>query len=311
MEELLPINHWHMCTNRDQHVPVLNDIIDHQHHAQLHIMTSLRDRENQESRWTSTALAFANTVHPPQNTSYWAAARRALIIFDWLGHGRNKAKPIPRGTLAHDIAAQCPHCSALDSQEHSMLDCPYPPFQTQRRATKIKQAAIASRIINKPGISEPLIHFTQNICHASWISTPQTKRLWLGTWQLHTLNSMLGIHAETPLSMSDRYKYIKIVRKLTAPLLLLYHKMIDVNTKKTQRYPPTQDRTVHTTIPYDHNSTHDNTAHTLSVTLQSIEQDIPDTARPPGISNLAHLQSSGPFTISDAAFSVESADRRF
>ena len=27
-----------------------------------------------------------------QDSSYWAAARRALIIFDWVGHGRNRAK---------------------------------------------------------------------------------------------------------------------------------------------------------------------------------------------------------------------------
>jgi hypothetical protein len=39
-----------------------------------------------------TALGLTVSVHKPKEKSYGAAARRALRVFDWMGHGRNHAK---------------------------------------------------------------------------------------------------------------------------------------------------------------------------------------------------------------------------
>jgi hypothetical protein len=52
-----------------------------------------------------------------------------------------------------------------------------------------------------------------------------THRLWLGTWTQPLLYLLLRQKLNAPMSSSKRLKYIKIVRKLTAPLLVAYYKM--------------------------------------------------------------------------------------
>jgi hypothetical protein len=166
---------------------------------------------------------------------FWAAARRSLIIFDWIGHGRNLAKMIPRHTTRHDQVAACSHCNLPDNQAHCMLDCPYQLFIPIRKQARAEQARIAQSLIQKQ--SDPLLtHFMQTFCHASWTSTPQTTRLWLGTWQLHTLQSLLRQDVETPITNHSRYTYIKVAKALTAPLLHAYHQMIHINTHHNPRY---------------------------------------------------------------------------
>ena len=304
LEELLPVNHWHFRTLDEECIPILNDIVDFQHHAQLRRMTTQRDCSNDENRWTSTALAFASKIHPPKNTSFWAAARRALIIFDWMGHGRNKAKQIDPSTVHHAQVAKCPHCPALDSQAHSMLDCPHRPFTSIRRKAKIKQAAIATRLMAKPGTSDVLIDFIKTLCHACWTPSPQTNRLWLGTWQLTTLRSLLGHEVEQPISMKERHQYISVIHDLTAPLLHAYDQITDININKTQGYHRPQHH-----IEFNHDNDQVNTPR--AVAQRSFNQVPPANGRPPGIHNLTQLQLSHLYAISDAACSATSADRPF
>jgi hypothetical protein len=92
MNEIIPLDQWHFRTDDLHQTPIMNDVIDYQHKATLQKVIANRDIYNEEQKWSSTAIAFARTIHPPNDAAYWAAARRALIVYYWLGNGRNRAK---------------------------------------------------------------------------------------------------------------------------------------------------------------------------------------------------------------------------
>jgi hypothetical protein len=63
----------------------------YQQRAQLHQYLADQDG-NRELYWQATFLALAEQVNKPTGRSRWAAARRTLGMFNWLGHESNLAK---------------------------------------------------------------------------------------------------------------------------------------------------------------------------------------------------------------------------
>ena len=250
LNEIIPLKQWHFRTSDEHATPVLNDLIDYQHQACQTAMTTNRDQWNEEERWASTALSFASKVHPPKDPSFWAAARRALIVFDWVGHGRNRSKQCALHPAQQAQVAKCPHCPCLiDDQAHCMLECTHLPFRALRNTAKTKQAVIAQRLCDKHSQDDDTQCFIQQLCHASWTPSPNISRIWLGTWSMHTLHQMLGQPADTPMTMRQRYAYIDIAKKLTAPLIDAYSAMININTR-TPKHPPPHE--VEALPLYDH-----------------------------------------------------------
>lgn len=193
-----------------------------------------------------------------------------------------------------------------------MLNCTFAAFIPIRRAAQIKQAAIATKLLQATAC-ENLTAFIQNLCHASWISTPQTTRIWLGTWQLHTLRGLLGNAIDKPLSLTERYRYITAIRKLTAPLLQAYHSMININTQRNLKYQTAdRDESLPLYEYYPHQDTADTEPTSRSVATVSFTQDTyPAPERCPSVMAVYETITHDIFALSDAAFSVESADRRF
>jgi hypothetical protein len=153
--------------------------------------------------------------------------RRTLIAFDWIRHGRNRAKSTklsPEDTVRTE---KCRLCGETDSQQHCMIDCTHPPFDLVREEAKIKHAKIGRDLL-ETSKSSNRTHFIQQFVHASWTSSPQTERIWLGLWTTNTLPLMLKLKLNAPLSMQTRAAYIKVIRKLTAPLLKAYRAMLEI-----------------------------------------------------------------------------------
>jgi hypothetical protein len=157
-------------------------------------------------------------MHPLENKSYWTAARRALIIFDWVGHGRNRTKNSALSPEKCAATAKCGLCGQVNSQRHCMLECTHHQFTVIRRAARISQALIAERLMRK-NPSACFKHFIQQVCHASWTDATHFERIWLGIWCPDTLKGLLLQSTTSKLTMSERYIYIKIAFKLTAPLI--------------------------------------------------------------------------------------------
>ena len=247
MNEIIPVNQWHFRLKDTHSTPVLNDLMHHQHKATLLKIVSKRDQHNREQRWTSTALSFASTVHPPTDGSFWATARRALLLFDWLGHGRNRAKTKPPGSAQQAAASLCIHCKQLDSQAHCMLACPMAKLTPLRKTARIQQSKVAAKLLSETECPNAT-YFIQMLFHASWIDSPQTTRLWLGTWQLHTLQALLGHAADEKPTAKQRYAYIRIAKLMTEPLIAAYNKMININ----MHHRPAREDTYQDVMPlYD------------------------------------------------------------
>ena len=311
LNELVPLNRWHFrLLDRDQ-TPVLDDLITHQHRAQLTKMLTNRDQYNTENKWTSTAIPFANKVHPVKNTSFWAAARRSLILYDWLGHGRNLAKMKPPGSLAHQTAAACPHCTQPDGQAHCMLECTSPKFNTIRRRARVSQSAIAAKLLSKHECPH-LKYFIQMHFHASWESSPQTSRLWLGTWQMDTLASLINQPIDNPLSNDQRYTYIKIARDMTKPLLQAYNEMIHINTTHNPRYR-TKRHEEEEPLPWlEHQAVTEHAQHHAQCAELGVTWEQNPLITTPSLNNTCTLtHTTNAYIISDTAFQVEEADEMF
>ena len=326
MNEIIPLRHWHFRTADEHQTPVLDDLIAHQHAILLHNMTTSRDQSNDEEYWTSTALSFANTIHPLKDKSFWAATRRTLIIFDWLGHGRNRAKLCNLHPDQRAAVARCPHCSMLDNQSHCILECTFAPLHAIRRAADVAQAVIALKLSAIHAPDPDLVHFIQQISHASWTSSPHISRIWLGTWSMHTLSQLLGTPADSPLTTQQRGAYISVAKQLTAPLISAYRNMLNLNIRTHTVIPDADDTCehlplldhlpldTHTTL-YLTDPTHPEYSPSLSAAIQELEASFEQD--PPGCTsgsciNQAYRKLNNSacniFSISDAAFSVRSAD---
>ena len=113
--EVLAMDCWHFRSTKTPDVPVLTDLLRFQHDTQLRRM--LEKRDSGGSYWQFTTFSLAAYVNPPEDKSYWAAARRSLRLFDWIGHGRNLAKmeldPARKAKIG-----ECRQCGEQDFQNH-------------------------------------------------------------------------------------------------------------------------------------------------------------------------------------------------
>jgi hypothetical protein len=90
---------------------------------------------------------------------------------------------------------------------------------------RISQELIAEKLMQKYP-SACFKHFIQQKFHASWTDATRLEKIWQGIWCPDTLKGLLS-----ELTMSERYIYIKIASKLTAPLIDAYNQMLDINVK--------------------------------------------------------------------------------
>jgi len=107
------------------------------------------------------------------------------------------------------------------------------------------------------------------------------------------------------MSEPNRRRYIKIARKLTAPLLDAYYAMLDTATNSTTHTPPTSTTTT-TTPPHPTHTTHLLSSTTRTILEATHDQDIsPDSAS--RLENLDAITTVHPYTLSDAAYSGSAA----
>ena len=217
-------------------IPVLDLPWQYQHEYQLKQYLYTRDKYTAaDSRaWSTTAVEFAAAVHllPSKCAkSYWHAARRSLILYDWMGHGRNRAKrSTATAPLVGPVNANCPFCNEVDDQQHIMLDCTRPELIPIRKTAMEHQHQVATAL--KLRYPVPTIrYFIEQLVYASW-SRPSlhTRRIWLGMWNSSTLQTLLhpSINLTSPLTLTERYTYRNIVRDLTTPLVAAYRSMIQL-----------------------------------------------------------------------------------
>jgi hypothetical protein len=83
------VGHWHIRAADEQTFLIMEDLLPCQQRVQLKNMTTKKGTHHNHYYWLTTSFNFANKMHPLKSKSYWTAARRALVIFDWVGHGRN------------------------------------------------------------------------------------------------------------------------------------------------------------------------------------------------------------------------------
>ena len=176
MSEILPMHEWHLRSTDDLAFPVLDLPWKYHHEAQLKKYLSDRDAYAAvpSQYWSNSALEFAATVHPisaSHSKSYWHAARRTLLIFDWLGHGHGQTKRAARRiqqgqTIPTASLGLFPLCARLDDQEHTMLACTNPRLTPIRQQAKRDQSAIATKL--KQEYRQPLDqYFIDQLTHAS------------------------------------------------------------------------------------------------------------------------------------------------
>ena len=301
LSEVLPLHQWHFrATNDGRSVPVLDDIINHQHHALLHNYTEKRDLSNTTRYWSSTAFDFANKVNPLKDTSSWTATRRTLIVFDWLGHGRNLAKMSNTTVEERTRISQCKCCGQPDSRHHSILECTNPQFAEIRATAKIQQHKVAAALI-KANKNIDTQRFIQSICTASWTQTQHLERIWFGTWTTDTLQSLLHQPLTAPITSTQRYNYITITRKLTSPLINAYSLIANIIIT---RRDAAHNTTHHADIG------HPQIGMTIRERLehQATHPQDPTTHDPSLLNRNEHVTTTNPFTLSDSAFRLTEAE---
>ena len=297
LDELIPAYQWHLRGHNTQ-FPVLGDVLQYQHAALLNEYTATRDKSNTTRRWHSTAYSFANQIHPTRGKSYWAAARRTKIAFDWVGHGRNRAKHSKSSTSTIPSEQCCRLCALPDSQTHCMLECPDPRLDPIRNTARHEQKEIYAEIIH-PKTPSKFKYFAQQLIHGSWTDSPNLSRIWLGMWNQDTLVTMIKPSLTAPLSMAHRTKYITIARKLTKPLLKAYSAMIaQILTQPLRRSTGAEP-----TIPMP-----PLLRNVLENTFAQELTSAPITESTQNLQHLHHICHIDTHTLSDAACSHEYAE---
>ena len=75
-------------------------------------------------------------------------------------------------------------------------------------------------------------YLIDQLLFASWIPhSANTRRIWLGMWSIPLLTQILppNIASTDTMQTPDRYKYCKIIRKLTFPLTYAYRQMLKLH----------------------------------------------------------------------------------
>ena len=237
-------------------MPVLDLPWKYQHKHQLSEYLKHRDTyaPGLSVKWQSTAIDFAHSVHPINQHykgSYWKAARRTCLLYDWTGHGHNQLKKSTHGTspLPLHPHAPCRHCGQHDDQSHILLQCPNPVLSPIRIAARVSQATIAQKLQSEAS-SNLERHFITQLQLASWLSSsPATARIWTGMWTRAILTSMFPTahNMSSPLSHSERHKYRRLAQLLTQPLIGAYRQMIGASSmgpRHGRNHRPTIPRTI-------------------------------------------------------------------
>lgn len=223
-----------------------------------HIVNMLRERDHNSSYrtisphyWASTSFSLAATLYPiPRVHTFWLAARRALILNDLLGHARNILKTYPRTNLPDPPPLPICHlCGLLDSQQHSMLQCLFPPLTIIRDTAKREQHVIAHA--RRRTLPPHLRVVVDNFIYGCWsLSTQNLRRLWLGLWSPDTVSSLFPPNHNllTPVSPGEITQFLDTMADLTAPLLraysLILEKVIGHSTHLV-RHRPSATTTMH------------------------------------------------------------------
>lgn len=131
-----------------------------------------------------------------------------------------------------DTHIPCHHCGQHDDQAHIMLLCTNPLLSTIRIKARVYQTAIANKLLLE-STSNIEKFFIEQLTLASWLSAPpDTVRIWTGMWIRATLTAMFPVSHDMNLPMPkvDRFKYRRIARLLTHPLIEAYKQMICIGT---------------------------------------------------------------------------------
>jgi hypothetical protein len=218
-------------------IPVMDLPWQYQHRYQLKQYLAKRDKYTSSTsrRWQSSEVDFAATVHPiptHYTGSFWKAARRSSILFDWMGHGQNVQKRHKRmnaQTLPTiPLLSPCNSCGQHDNQAHIMLTCTNPLLTPIRIAARVHQATLATKLLRE-STTPTERHFIEKFTMDSWLSSsPTTERLWTGMWTQDILRDLLPPDHDmlSPMGRADRIKYRRIASLLTQPLLTAYKQMI-------------------------------------------------------------------------------------
>ena len=254
LSEIIPLHQWHIRRTSDLTFPVLDSPWTYQHDYQLQLYLSNRDSSspNMSSYWRSTAMEFAASIYPltsKNKSSYWHAGRRTLRLYDWVGHGRNQMKYIGRtphlGTEPTTVTHfPCAYCGKPDDQAHIMLECTHPPLLPIRIAARRAQSQIADKL-KLTHTSALDTHLIEHLLYASWIQpSDHTKRLWLGLWAPDILSLVFppALKLDSPMIISDKYRYTTIIRKLTRPLISAYEKMSTFPKHEPAQHPSNYKR---------------------------------------------------------------------
>jgi hypothetical protein len=294
----------------------MRDLFPYQQRVQLKKMATKSNTHHNYHYWSTTSFSFANKIHPLKNKSYWIAARRALVIFDWVGYGRNRAKNSALFSEKCTTTAKCGLRGQVDSQRRCMLECTHHQFTAIRRTATILHALIAERLMQKYHLS-CFKHFIQQICHASLTDATHMERIWLGIWCPDTLKGLL-----LQSIISEQYIYIEITSKLTSFLMDAYYQMLDINVKSQCCSHYAIDHAPTTLADSDQLAHEPNIAPPLSPTAKLLSPQsraileamhVQEASSLIG-SRLSHLNtviSTTLVSISDSAFSLQSTDITF
>ena len=197
-------------------------------------------------------MELAASIYPlssKNKLSYWHARRRTLRLYDWAGHSRNQMKYIVRAPHLDTQPTTgdqfpCTYCGQPDDQAHIMLDCAYPPLLPIRIAARRAQTKIADKL--KLIYTSTLdTHLIDHFLYASWIQPSEhTKRIWLGLWTPNILALVFppAHNLDSPMNVSDRYRYAAIIRKLTNPLIGAYEQMSTLPKHEHAQHPSNYKR---------------------------------------------------------------------
>jgi hypothetical protein len=137
---------------------------------------------------------------------------------------------------------------------------------------------------------------------------------------MHTLQQIRGQPMDSSMTMKQRYTYIDIIKKLTAPLLVAYSAMININTRlKTNNTSHEEDALplydhllsdTHTDLPITdpfHFEYSEDLAERIHEIELSFEQDNGSSDPRPSLQR-AHTLRQNKYDISDPAALIVSTD---
>ena len=234
LSTILPINQWYICPKNDTTFPIFTDYLTYQHHYQQRKFLENRDKDTKFykfSYWQSTYFNLANSLRPLKSYSFWKAARRTQIWFDWVAHGRQRAK-MELNSQKQAQLLKCILCGQNDKQEHIIFDCSHCSLTTTRSTIlkSIKRTAKPFLESKNPQIKKFTEKFLQ---YTTRTHSTFTRRLWLGLWS----QELLEILCRDIIPKNERFSAFQIleiksiIRSLSRPLWRGYIKLIKIAQK--------------------------------------------------------------------------------